>query len=191
MMLTHYHGQLFNASEIGKSLGIANTTIRYYLDILTGTFMVRQLLPWFENIKKRQIKTPKIYFRDSGIYHSLSNITDQYSLLHNPKLGASWEGFALEEIIRIYQVTPEESFFWGIHSQSEIDLLIIKEGKRIGFEFKYKDAPKITNSMEIALETLKLDELQVIYPGKRDFSLAKKIVVKGLKSKIISASKNL
>jgi predicted AAA+ superfamily ATPase len=189
MMLTHYHGQLFNASEIGKSLKIADTTVRHYLDVLTGTFMIRQLLPWFENIKKRQIKTPKIYFRDSGIYHTLSNITDQYSLLHNPKLGASWEGFALEEIIRIYQVTPEETFFWGIHSQSEIDLLIIKEGKRIGFEFKYKDAPKITNSMKIALEILKLDELQVIYPGKKDYPLAKNIIVKGLKSKITSASK--
>ncbi len=180
MMLTHYHGQTFNASEMGKSLGIAGTTIRHYLDILTGTFMIRQLLPWFENLKKRQVKTPKIYFRDSGIYHALCNIVDQDALLHYPKLGASWEGFALEEVIRLYQAEPGEVFYWGIHSSAELDLFLLKNGKRIGFEFKYKDAPKMTRSMEIALQELKLDELNVIYPGKKSYSLSSKVRVKSL-----------
>jgi len=180
MMLTHYHGQTFNASEIGQSLGVADTTVRNYLDILTGTFMVRQLIPWFENIKKRQVKKPKIYFRDSGIYHTLSEITDKHTLLHNPRLGASWEGFALEEIIRIHQVMPEECFFWGIHGQAELDLFIIKNGKRLGFEFKYNDAPKKTKSMELAIDMLKLDALQVIYPGNKDYNLGPKISVKSV-----------
>jgi predicted AAA+ superfamily ATPase len=181
-MLAHYHGQYFNASEIGKSLGVADTTTRHYLDILAGAFMIRQLLPWSTNAKKRQIKTPKIYFRDSGLYHTLCNITDRKSLMHHPKLGASWEGFALEEIIRLHQAEPQECYFWGIHNQAELDLLIIKGGKRRGFEFKYSDAPHVTNSMQTALEMLQLDSLQIIYPGKKDYSLGKKIHVLGLGS---------
>lgn len=182
-MLAHYHGQTFNASEIGKSLGVSDTTSRHYLDILTGSFMVRQLLPWTVNIKKRQVKTPKIYFRDSGIFHTLSGITDRKSLLHHPKLGASWEGFALEEVIRFYQAEPEECYFWGVHNQAELDLLVVKNGYMKGFEFKYGDSPRITQSMEIALETLKLDSLQIIYPGKKDYLLGDKIRVNGLESK--------
>jgi predicted AAA+ superfamily ATPase len=182
MMLTHYHGQMFNASEIGKSLGIADTTVRHYLDILTGTFMIRQLIPWFENIQKRQLKRPKIYFRDSGIYHTLSEITDKNSLMHNPRLGASWEGFALEEVIRAYQVDPQECFFWGVHGEAELDLFFIKDGKRLGFEFKYCDAPSKTRSMEIAVNTLKLDSLQVIYPGDKNYKLDPAIFVVGIKS---------
>lgn len=182
MMLTHYHGQTLNASEMGKSLGVADTTIRNYLDILTGTFMVRQLLPWFENIKKRQVKKPKIYFRDSGIYHSLSNVQDLKSLRHYPRLGASWEGFAIEEIIRKYKAETEECFFWGIHNQAELDLLIIKNGKRRGFEFKFQDAPKLTPSIEIAFSTLSLDSLEVIYPGKKDYVLKPNITVRGLQN---------
>lgn len=182
MMLTHYHGQTFNASEIGQSLGISDTTVRHYLDILTGTFMIRQLIPWFENIKKRQVKTPKIYFRDSGLYHTLSEITDKGSLLHNPRLGASWEGFALEEVIRAYRAAPEECYFWGIHGQAELDLFMLKDGKRLGFEFKFNDAPSLSKSMEIAMETLKLDELNVVYPGNKNYKLASNIFVKGLGS---------
>jgi predicted AAA+ superfamily ATPase len=182
IMLAHYHGQSFNASEIGKSLGVSDTTARHYLDILTGSFMMRQLPPWIANVKKRQVKTPKIYFRDSGIYHSLSGVTDHHSLMHYPKLGASWEGFALEEIAHHYQADPEECFFWGVHNQAELDLLIVKNGKYMGFEFKYGDSPRLTPSMEIALETLELDSLHVIYPGKKDYSLGKNISVRCLDS---------
>ena len=181
-MLTHYHGQAFKASEIGKSLGVADTTVRHYLDILTGTFMVRQLLPWFENTKKRQVKTPKIYFRDSGIYHTLSDVNDAQALRRHPKLGASWEGFALEEIIRTYRAESGECYFWGIHNQAELDLLIFKNGKRRGFEFKYQDAPKLTKSMEIAFSTLGLDSLDVIYPGKKDYLLQPNIRCRSLLS---------
>lgn len=180
MMLAHYHGNIFNASEIGGSLGIAHTTARHYLDILTGTFMIRELSPWIENLDKRQIKSPKIYFRDSGIFHSLIGITTQTSLRNNPKLGASWEGIALEEVIRFHAATPQEVYFWGVHNQAELDLLIIKNGKRLGFEFKYSDAPKLTNSMQSAFEYLNLDELVVIYPGKVQYNLTKKIYVIGL-----------
>ena len=182
MMLTHYHGMMFNSSEIGKALGIAHTTSRHYLDILLGTFMIRELQPWFENLKKRQIKTPKIYFRDSGLFHSLSGIFDQEALRVCPKIGISWEGFAIEEIIRHHEAKPEETYFWGIHSQAELDLLIIKDGKRIGFEMKYMDAPKTTQSMLLSRDILKLDELVVIYPGSSDYSLDKKIRVTGLES---------
>ena len=180
IMLAHYHGQIFNASDIGKSLGISDTTIRHYLDILTGTFMIRQLMPWFENIKKRQVKKPKIYFRDSGIYHTLYNITDHHSLMHNPKLGTSWESFALEEIIRYNNAEQEECFFWGIHGQAELDLLIVKDSKRNGFEFKYSEAPRLTNSMKVAMKILKLDSIQVIYPGEKKYYLEENIHVSGL-----------
>lgn len=183
MMLTHYHGQSFNASEIGKSLGVADTTARGYLDILTGTFMVRQLIPWIENnIKKRQVKLPKIYFRDSGIYHTLCGIPNLDALLHFPRFGASWEGFALEEVIRKHQAAPEECFFWGAHSEAELDLLLFKNGKKIGFEFKYQDAPRLSDSMLIANKTLNLDTLTVVYPGNKEYRLTENIVVKGLMS---------
>lgn len=182
IMLAHYHGSLFNASEIGTSLGIAHTTARHYLDILTGTFMIRELTPWIENIKKRQIKSPKIYFRDSGIFHSLLGIHDMNALQHHPKLGASWEGLALEEIIRAHHAEPEECYFWGIHNQGELDLLIIKNGKRLGFEFKYSDAPRLTSSMQLAQDTLKLDKLTVIYPGNSHYALTKDIKVMGLEN---------
>jgi len=180
MMLAHYHGNIFNASEIGKSLGVAHTTARHYLDILTGTFMVRELPPWMENIDKRQIKSPKIYFRDSGIYHSLLNIIDKNALYTNPKWGASWEGFALEEIVRHHNGEVGEIYFWGIHNYGELDLYIIKNGKRLGFEFKYTDRPSITKSMNLALDILKLDSLTIIYPGSHNYPLASKIRVIGL-----------
>src|SRR3990167_2206053 len=180
MMLAHYHSNIFNASEIGASLGIAHTTARHYLDILTGTFMIRELTPWIENIDKRQIKSPKIYFRDSGIFHSLLGIHDLHTLQNHPKLGASWEGFALEEIIRAHHAAPEECYFWGIHNQGELDLLIIKNGKRLGFEFKYSDAPKLTPSMQLAQDILKLDQLTVIYPGNSHYHLTTIIKVIGL-----------
>jgi predicted AAA+ superfamily ATPase len=180
MMLAHYHAQTFNASEIGRSLGISDTTVKNYLDILTGTFMVRQLPPWTANIKKRQTKSHKIYLRDSGIFHSLIGITNEKSLLHNPKLGASWEGFALEEIIRQNQADVEECYYWGVHGQAELDLLIVKDGKLKGYEFKFRDAPRMTKSMTLALEYLNLDSLHIIYPGDKEYKLGPKIFVSSI-----------
>ena len=182
MMLAHYHGNLFNASEIGRALGLNHKTVQRYLDILTGTFMMRELQPWFENISKRQVKASKIYFRDSGIFHTLLGVANHSALLTSPKIGASWEGFALEEIIRFHQARIEECYFWSTHGEAELDLLIIKNGKRLGFEFKYTDAPKMTKSMVIAQEDLKLDKLFVIYPGKLRFPVGRNIEAVGLET---------
>lgn len=180
MMLTEYHGNIFNASELGKSLQVAGHTVRRYLDILTGTFMVRELSPWFENISKRQVKSPKIYFRDSGVYHALLGLADYDVLWNHPKLGASWEGMALEEVIRHSDVLPEECFFWGIHAQAELDLLLHCRGKRLGFEFKYTNQPSMTKSMHTAVDVLRLDKLTVISPGEHDFPLTEKVRAMGL-----------
>lgn len=180
MMLSHYHGQMFNASELARSLQISDTTARRYLDILTGTFMVRALQPWFENIGKRQVKTPKIFFRDSGIFHSLIGVADMNSLLVHPKLGASWEGFALEEIKRAFNAREEDCFFWAVHQQSELDLLIMHNGQRLGFEIKFTDSPTVTASMKIALKTLKLDSLLLVCPGSALFKIDEHISVCGL-----------
>jgi hypothetical protein len=190
MMLAHYHGNIFNASEIGKSLQLSYKTIQNYTDILTSTFMVRQLQPWFENISKRQVKSPKIYFRDSGLFHILLGLEQHSSLLTHPKLGASWEGFALEETIRHHKVDPIDCYFWSTHSQAELDLLIFKNEKRLGFEFKYTDSPKITKSMAIALEDLKLDELVLVYPGTKSFPLSKNIRVEGLENYFLRQEKS-
>lgn len=181
MMLAHYHGNIFNASEIGRSLGLSNKTMKAYADILTATFMVRQLQPWFENIGKRQVKTPKIYMRDSGIFHTLIGINSHSDLLIHPKLGASWEGFALEQIISHYQADQEDCYFWATHQEVELDLLIIKDGKRLGFEIKYSGAPKLTKSMQIAQNDLKLDAFIVVYPGDINYLLTKDIQVCSIK----------
>lgn len=180
MMLAHYHGQQFNASELGKSLGAADTTVSRYLDILTGTFMVRRLMPWFENIKKRQLKTPKVYFRDSGILHRLLGIPGLPEMVMHPKLGASWEGFALEQIIRTSGVSEEEAYYWGVHNQAELDLLLFRRGQRLGFEVKYTDAPKVTSSQRVALETLRLDSLTLVCPGDASYPLDDRVCVQGL-----------
>lgn len=180
LMLAHYHGQIFNASEIGRSMGISDHMVRKYLDILAGTFMVRVLLPWFENLSKRQVKAPKIYFRDSGILHALTEFENRDQMYRNSKLGSFWEGFALEEIIITHDLTSEACFYWATQSGAELDLLIMKYGKRIGFEIKYADAPKVTKSMKIALENLKLDHLVIVYPGNKIFPLSEKITACGL-----------
>ncbi|MBC9889401.1 MAG: DUF4143 domain-containing protein, partial [Opitutae bacterium] len=172
-MVSHYHGQIWNGNEIAASLGVAPNTAKAYLDALEETFMIRRLQPWFENVGKRLVKTPKIYMRDSGIFHSLQHIHNKKSLLTHPKLGASWEGFALEEALRIFQ--PRAAYFYSIHSGSELDLFFFFNGKRIGIEFKRVDAPKTSRSMRIAMEDLKLDMLYVIYPGNRSFALDDKI----------------
>ncbi len=180
MMLAHYHGNIFNASEIARSLGLNYKTVQSYLDILSGTFMVRQLQPWHENINKRQVRSKKIYFRDSGLFHALLNIADKQQILVHPKLGCSWEGFALEEIARFYERLEGHCFFWAIHQTAELDLLVFYQGKRIGFEFKFADAPTLTKSMHSAMELLTLDQLYVIYPGQNQYALTEKITVSSL-----------
>jgi predicted AAA+ superfamily ATPase len=180
MMLAHYHGQQFNASELGKSLATADTTVSRYLDILAGTFMVRRLTPWFENIKKRQIRTPKIYFRDSGVLHRLLGIPNLGQMVTHPKLGASWEGFALEQVIRTSGAEEEDVYFWGVHNQAELDLLVFRHGKRYGFEIKYTNTPRVTTSQRAALELLQLEKLTFVVPGDADYPLAEKIQVTGL-----------
>lgn len=182
MMLSHVHGQIFNASDLGRSLSISDHVTRKYLDILVGTFMMRSLQPWFENISKRQVKSPKVYFRDSGILHTLLGLNTQEDIERHPKLGASWEGFALEEIIRLYGARAEECYFWATQAGAELDLLLFHGGKRLGFEFKYADAPRLTPSMKIAFEDLNLDHLTVVYPGDKHYDLNDKMSVIGIQS---------
>lgn len=180
MMLSHYHGQNFSLDQIGKSLSISGHTARHYLDVLAGTFMVRLLPPWLENTGKRQIKTPKLYLRDSGLMNTLSRIENEREMLTHPLRGAIWEGFALEQIIEYLKLDSEEAFFWRTQNGAELDLLVFRKGKRYGFEFKYADVPKTTKSMHVANNDLKLDHLFVIYPGQREIFLTETITAVGL-----------
>ena len=168
-MLGHFHGQIWNAAFPAQSLGVSEPTVRRYLDTLTQTLMVRQLQPWHENIGKRQVKSPKIYFRDTGLLHTLMGVTTLAELATHPRAGASWEGFALEQVLRIAQ--PDQAYFWATHQGAELDLLMFKGQLRIGVEFKRADAPKLTPSMRIAIKDLKLDALYVVYPGLHRFPL--------------------
>ncbi len=177
-MLAHFHGQTWNASELGRSMGLSDKTVRSYLDILTATFMIRQLQPWYENIRKRQVKAPKIYFRDTGLLHSLLAVPDYHSLTGHPRLGASWEGFALEQVLQV--VRPPEAYFWSTHSGAEVDLFFFHGGKRYGVEFKFNEAPKITKSMHAAVKYLALDHLWVVYPGKEEYPVTDQIMVRPL-----------
>ena len=172
-MLAHYHGQIWNAAEPARSLGVSEPTVRRLLDWLTGTFMVRQLPPWHENLSKRQVKAPKIYLRDPGLLHELLGIASPPALRSHPKSGASWEGFALENILRI--TAPDEAYFWATHGGAELDLLMIKDGRKVGIEFKLTDAPKLTPSMKTALSDLSLDMLFVIYPGARRYVIGERV----------------
>jgi len=176
-MLAHYHGQVLNLSELGRSFGISDMTVRNYIDILEGTFVLRCLLPWQENLKKRQVKSPKLYLKDSGLFHWLMSIENFEQLTGHPKLGASWEGFALECACRSIGKSNEELYFWKIHSGSELDLFWRHGGRRWGLEFKYTDAPQKTRSMSIAIKDLDLNHLWVIYPGKQRYRLSDKITV--------------
>ncbi|NUM87916.1 MAG: ATP-binding protein [Bdellovibrionales bacterium] len=182
MMLAHYHGGIFHASEIASSLGFSGQTARRYLDILTGTFMIRELQPWHANVDKRQIKSTKIYFRDSGVLHYLLGLDEPSSIMTHPKLGASWEGFALEQVTSHLDLDAEEVFFWGTHAQAEIDMLTIRKGRAIGFEFKYTDAPRVTKSMRIAQKDLDLSALYVVYPGSENFRLDSGITAVGFEN---------
>lgn len=174
-MVAHYHGQIWNAAEFARSLGADEKTARRYLDILAGTFMVRVLPPWFENLKKRQVKAPKIYVRDSGVLHSLLHVGTEHELNGHPKLGASWEGFVIEQLLACLQ-TPE-AYYWATHNGAELDLLVTARGKRHGFEIKFADAPGTTKSMRVALEDLSLAHLWVIYPGSKRYSIDDRITV--------------
>ena len=174
-MLAHYHAQVWNAAEPARSLGVNESTVRRYLDLLHGVFMVRQLQPWHENLKKRQVKSPKVYFRDSGLLHQLLGIRTMEELLTHPKCGASWEGYIVEEAIS--SVRPDEAYFWATHGGAELDLLFFKNGRRLGIEIKRMDAPRITTSMKVALEDLALERLAIVYPGERRFSLAENVEV--------------
>lgn len=174
-MLAHYHGQVWNASEFGRSFGVADNTVRNYLDILTSAFVVRQLQPWHENIKKRQVKSPKVYLSDSGLLHALLGIHNQVDLDVHPKIGASWEGFAISQIVEHLDVLPSECFFWATHAGAELDLLVIRGRRRWGFEIKRTSAPTITPSMKIALDDLKLQRLYVVHAGEHTFDMARNV----------------
>ncbi len=176
MMAAHYHGQTWNSSEIGRSLGLSDKTMLHYLRILEQTFMVRLLQPWFANIGKRVVKASKFYIRDSGLFHALMGLKDQKELLRHPKLGASWEGFALEEVLK-HTGAGRNAYFWGTHGGAELDLLLTDGNKRKGVEFKYLQAPSTTKSMHVAMADLKLDRLLIVYPGERAYALAEKITV--------------
>ena len=179
-MIAHYNGQILNFTEIASSLGIAPNTVRSYMDALEQTFMIRQLHPWFANVKKRLIKRPKLYFRDSGLLHSLLGIETQRDLLHHPKLGASWESFALEQVC--LSLNPQEAYFYGVHSGAELDLVMPYKGQLVGFEFKRSDAPKVTPSMRTALQDLNLSQLWIVYPGSREHALDEKVTLKPLEA---------
>ena len=175
MMVAHYHGQVWNAAEFARSLGTSEHTARRYLDILAGAYMARVLPPWFENVGKRQVKAPKIYMRDSGILHALLQLRTLADLQGHPKVGASWEGFALEHVIAAFG--SRDAYFWATHAGAELDLLVIAAGKRYGFEFKYADAPGRSRSMHTAIQDLHLEHVWVVYPGEQEYTLDDRISV--------------
>ena len=180
MMLAHGHANVFNASELARSLDVSAPTVRRYLDILDGTFMIRALQPWHANVRKRQVKSPKIYFRDSGILHALLNLPHAEALRAHPGMGASWEGFALEQVIQLCRADAAECHFWATHTGAELDLLIVRGPDRTAFEFKCSSAPKVTRSMHAAVAALDLDRLTVVYPGDGAYPLTDRIRVAGL-----------
>ncbi len=177
-MVAHFHGHTWNAAEFARSLGASQGTARHYLDILAGAFMVRVLPPWLENLKKRQVKAPKVYVRDSGILHNLLGITSEQGLSDHPKVGASFEGFAIEQIITEFE--GRDFYFWGTHAGAELDLLVIRDGKRYGFECKLADAPSTSRSMRVAIESLKLNHLWILYPGEQSYALGERISVRSV-----------
>ena len=174
-MIAHFHGETWNAAQFARSLGASEPTARRYLDILAGAYMVRILPPWFENLSKRQVKAPKIYMRDTGILHALLQVNSLPDLQAHPKLGASWEGFAVEQIISL--LDTRDAYYWATHGGAELDLLVRVAGKHYGFEFKYSDAPGASRSMHIALQDLTLEHLWVVYPGRQAYALDARISV--------------
>lgn len=173
MMLAHYHGQVWNSSEMARAMDVVPNTARHYLDILKNTYLVRVLQPWYENIKKRQVKSPKVYLRDSGILHFLLGISEMGQLRSHPRYGASWEGFALEQTLAL--IGERNCFFWATQRGAELDLMAIRGDKRYGFEYKCTDAPTMTRSMHIALDDLRIEKLYVVYPGKERYRIHEKV----------------
>lgn len=174
-MLAHYHGQIWNASEFARSFGVADTTIRNHLDLLTSALVIRQLQPWHGNISKRQVKAPKIYIADSGLLHSLLNVRMLEEIEGHPKVGASWEGFVLEQIIHRLGARPDEAFFWATHGGAELDLPVVRGGQKLGFEIKRTSSPRLTPSMRSALSDLKLQRLDVIHAGEETFLMERRV----------------
>ncbi|MEP6835873.1 MAG: ATP-binding protein [Gemmatimonas sp.] len=175
-MIAHYHAQTWNSSEFARAFGVAHTTVQRYLDVLTETFMVRQLPPWHENLSKRQVRAPKVYLRDTGLLHSLLGVLSLRDLEGHPKVGASWEGFALDVVIDHLRARSGETYFWATHAGAELDLLIVRGKTRIGFEFKRTTSPAVTPSMRSALGDLHLDQLYVVHAGSETFRLAERVV---------------
>ncbi len=171
-MLAHYHGQIWSASEFARSFGVADTTVRKYLDLLTAALMVRQLQPWHENLSKRQVKAPKVYVADTGLLHALLNVRTQEELEGHPKVGASWEGFVLDHLIRRLGVRRDECFYWATYSGAELDLLVTRGNRRYGFEVKRTTTPTMTRSMHSALADLHLEKLEIIHAGEDTYPLA-------------------
>ena len=174
-MLAHYHGQVWNGSELGRAFGIAHTTVRRHLDRMTGAYVMRQLSPWRENLGKRVVKSPKVYLADSGLLHALLDIESERDLAAHPKVGASWEGFALEQVVRRLGARPDECYFWSVHGGPELDLLVVRGRRRRAYEFKRTDAPRATASMRAVLRHLGLDSLDVVHVGRDTFPLAQGI----------------
>ncbi|MBL7969580.1 MAG: ATP-binding protein [Prolixibacteraceae bacterium] len=172
IMLAHYHGQIWKASEFARSLGVSEPTVKSWLDILSGAYMVRQVQPWYENLGKRQVKAPKILIRDSGLLHALLSLPD-HEIQTNPKLGASWEGFIIEQIIN--RLKSRDYYYWRTHAGLELDLMVLKNGKRLGFEIKYSETPKVTRSMHQIIDDLKLDQFYIVYQGKHQLELEEKV----------------
>jgi predicted AAA+ superfamily ATPase len=160
-------------------MGVSDKTARSYLDVLTGTFMVRQLQPWLENLAKRQVKAPKIYLRDTGLLHALLSVDGRDALLSNPRVGASWEGFAIEQILRVVQ--PSDVWFWATHGGAELDLLVRQGGRRYGFEVKFNEAPKVTRSMRTAVDDLRLERLWIVAPVPRSYAIDERFSVMALR----------
>lgn len=171
-MLAHWHGQIWNGAEFARAFGVSHATVRRYLDLLTSVFVVRQLQPWFENIRKRQVRSPKVYIGDSGILHALLGLSGRADVVSHPKVGASWEGFVIQQVVHLLRAPAEQCFHWSTHAGAELDLLVIDGANRYGFEVKRAEAPKLTRSMRSALETLNLDRLDVVHAGTERYRLA-------------------
>jgi len=174
-MLAHWHGQIWNGAEFGRAFGVSHTTVRRYLDLLTSVFVVRQLHPWFENISKRQVRSPKVYIADSGILHALLGLTGRTDVTSHPKVGASWEGFVVQQIVQLLRAPSQQCFHWSTHTGAELDLLVLDGSRRHGFEVKRSEAPRLTRSMRSAVETLSLDNLDVVHAGTERYQLAPRV----------------
>ena len=170
-MIAHYHGQVWNAAELARSFGVSSPTVRSYLDLLTGTLVLRQLPAWFENIAKRQVRSPKVYVTDSGLLHTLLGLETRDDLEGHPKIGASWEGFVVQEVIARLGARPDECFFWATHGGAELDLLVVRGNRRLGIEVKRTASPTTTRSMHVARETLGLERLLVVHAGEECFEM--------------------